>query len=395
MKSDKDMKAFAYRVLMSEARYATDEGRLNGFVPFYSGTQAHLTHKGAAKCDSGESTSERLCLEVAQRLLPAGTIQGRTALQVGSYGPVPVGCSVQSGGDWTAHYNKNPAGYNNGGYSLVCGDPQKHTLAELKTELRRASWTADGLGRTAQLTEDGYQKVFQEKSVGHMRAYLRRLLDSEHFKVSDDTAFDAFVRICTSEEAAQKTLTVLLGELKLVPWVEALSSWQGLSGANAPISEDGYQLVAKLRSDVEMQAFIQRVLASEARTVQDEAGLKGILPFYSGVEAVQSLAALQAEIRDKSRSSSWVGLDVGRTAPLSQEGYTAVADRRSNVQMKEFIRRIASEKYMSIELGAMNGLVPYHSGKITTQTFDKLVSDLDSLQAPSRSDDSIGALEEA
>merc|ERR1719183_464026 len=60
MKSDKEMKSFVYRILMSEARYATDEGRLNGLVPFYSGTQGHLTHKGAAKCDSGETISERL-----------------------------------------------------------------------------------------------------------------------------------------------------------------------------------------------------------------------------------------------------------------------------------------------------------------------------------------------
>lgn len=384
MKSDKEMKSFVYRIMMSEARYVADDGKLNGLVPFYSGTQSYLTHKGAARCDTGETVTEQLCLEAAQRLVPAGTNQGRTSLQAGSYGNVPAGCSLQSGGDWAAHFNTNTEGHNNGAYSLVCNDPQTHSLAELKAELRRVHWTADGLGRTAQLTDDGYQKVFQQQSIGHMRAYLRRFLDSQHLKISEDRAFDEFVRTCTRSTAVQKTLAEILGEVKSATWVEPLSSWRGLSGANAPISEDGYQLVAALRNNDEMQAFIERVLASEARTAQDEAGLKGILPYYSGVEAVQSLGALQAEIGDSSRSS-WAGLDVGRTAQLSEEGYAAVAARQSNVQMKEFIRRVASEKGMVVEVGAMNGLVPHHSGKIATQSFDKLVTDLDSLQSPAQS----------
>jgi len=123
LKDDKEMKAFIHRVLEKEARYAKEPAELSGLVPFYSGTQAHLTHKGAAHCDEGDSLPENLCLQVAQRLLPGGTTQGRTILQVGSYEAVPVGCSVQSGGDWAAHYNRGN-GANDGGYTKVCAGPQ-------------------------------------------------------------------------------------------------------------------------------------------------------------------------------------------------------------------------------------------------------------------------------
>lgn len=38
-------------------------------------------------------------------------------IQVGSWSHVPPGCSVQSKGDWTAHWNQNPNGTNDGSYT--------------------------------------------------------------------------------------------------------------------------------------------------------------------------------------------------------------------------------------------------------------------------------------
>lgn len=379
LKNDVEMKAFINRVLQSEARYATDKAQINGFVPFYSGTKAHAAHKGAHKCDIGESVSEELCLQAAQQVLPEGQTQGRDTLQVGSYARVPVGCSVQSGGDWAAHYNKNPNGMNDGGYSPICAEAQTRDLATMKAELRRANWVADGLGRTAQLTEEGYQKVVQLKSTGSTRAFLRRLLEADHSKVTDDKAFDGVVRIYSGEMAAQKSLAELQQVLKSAPWVVPLGDWQGLSGSTAPLTEEGYQLVAKLKNDDEMKSFIHRLLESEARTVQDEAGLNGVVPYHSGTKSVQTLDGLKAEIRDKERNS-WVGKDIGRTAELSEEGYASVAERRSNVQMKEFIRRFVIAEFRTIDAATLNGLVPYHSGKISVQSFDKLKQDIDQLK---------------
>ena len=56
-----------------------------------------------------------------------GTSMGRTELQEGSgrnsWSFVPHGCSVQSLGDWAAHFNSGAAGTpnaNNGSYTPVC-----------------------------------------------------------------------------------------------------------------------------------------------------------------------------------------------------------------------------------------------------------------------------------
>merc|ERR1719223_2518843 len=74
----------------------------------------------------GSDVSEEDCLEAVQALLPVGQQQGRSVLQSGSWGWVPPGCSVQSArthgraGDWAAHYNRNPDGRNDGGYTLLC-----------------------------------------------------------------------------------------------------------------------------------------------------------------------------------------------------------------------------------------------------------------------------------
>jgi len=77
------------------------------------------------ECRDGD-VDEAECLAAAQSLLPLGVNQGRTHLVAGSWGWVPPGCSVQSHfthnvfGDWAAHYNRNPNGNNDDGYTPVC-----------------------------------------------------------------------------------------------------------------------------------------------------------------------------------------------------------------------------------------------------------------------------------
>jgi len=85
----------------------------------------HYDMAGGNTC-STEDVSEAACLTAVHHLIPEGRTQGRTHLVAGSWGWVPPGCSVQShfthgqNGDWAAHYNRNPAGNNDGGYTPVC-----------------------------------------------------------------------------------------------------------------------------------------------------------------------------------------------------------------------------------------------------------------------------------
>jgi len=91
--------------------------------------------KGTNTCSTGPGPAEGECLSAVQGLLPPGQTQGRTHLVAGSWGHVPAGCSSQThgtrgkAGDWAAHYNKNPAGTNDGGYTVVCRAPPPAPVA--------------------------------------------------------------------------------------------------------------------------------------------------------------------------------------------------------------------------------------------------------------------------
>lgn len=77
-------------------------------------------HMGASDeaCDTS-SVSEAQCLRAVQALLPHDQVQGRTTLVAGRWQHVPPGCSVQSGGDWAAHYNRRSSG-SGAAYRVVC-----------------------------------------------------------------------------------------------------------------------------------------------------------------------------------------------------------------------------------------------------------------------------------
>lgn len=79
-------------------------------------------------------------------------------------------------------------------------------------------------------------------------------------------------------------------------------------GGTAPLTEKGYKSVAVLHSQKEMEAYIRRVIADRDLHILDEGGLKGMLPYYSGLKATQSLKALSTEIttHSKKKVSAWL-----------------------------------------------------------------------------------------
>ena len=100
----------------------------------------HLAPQGATKCDYGISVPQSKCGAAVHHFARiAGQIPARS-LQVGSggscldgsWGQVPLGCSAQSGGDWSAHYKTGGVDHNEGCihelYQLVCYDANKGTI---------------------------------------------------------------------------------------------------------------------------------------------------------------------------------------------------------------------------------------------------------------------------
>jgi len=130
-------------------------------------------------------------------------------------------------------------------------------------------------------------------------------------------------------------------------------------GSSVPTTEKGYQLVAELKDDNEMKAFVYRLVEKEARFVKDAAELSGMLPFYSGTQGVQSFESLKKELRDV----PWVVDGEGRNAALNEEGYQKVGKHKSRPHMMAFARRILDANFKKCsDEGALIGLVPYYDG---------------------------------
>ena len=74
---------------------------------------------GGPSCLTGQRVAQKDCLAFAKFALGGNDHRmGRKELVTGSF-DAPNGCSVQSGGDWAAHWNTGP-GNNNGNYTPVC-----------------------------------------------------------------------------------------------------------------------------------------------------------------------------------------------------------------------------------------------------------------------------------
>jgi hypothetical protein len=69
-------------------------------------------------------------------------------------------------------------------------------------------------------------------------------------------------------------------------------------GAEAPLSEAGYQSVANT-GNAEMAAFVRRVASSLGLRITSESDLAGLVPYYSGQIAVQTYGALVQEVQQK------------------------------------------------------------------------------------------------
>jgi virginiamycin B lyase len=66
-----------------------------------------------------EINTAQKCLDKAVAI-HGNKVKARRSVQSGNWAHVPSGCSVQSGGDWAAHYNTHPKGRNSGGnYTIV------------------------------------------------------------------------------------------------------------------------------------------------------------------------------------------------------------------------------------------------------------------------------------
>jgi len=274
-----------------------------------------------------------------------------------------------------------------------------HRLAQsyenLVKELSNASWV-DGfhLGATASLDEHGYQSVASLQNDAEMKAFVLRVILAGNGTVQDSTHLQGFAPWYSGTSTTQ-TFNALVSELATSDWVNGFSQslvleqndhppLQHLSlmanrlslGMSAPLDAEGYQLVAALRSDDEMKAFVRRVVDAGKGDVKDEGELRGLTQWYSGTLATQHFDRLVQELQ----GAMWIsGFHAGRIAALNEAGYQSVAALKRDDEMSDFITRVIHSGHGHITPGRedeLRGLTQWYSGTYAVQAYQTLVEEL-------------------
>jgi uncharacterized protein YggL (DUF469 family) len=87
---------------------------------------------------------------------------------------------------------------------------------------------------------------------------------------------------------------------------DAWVTFPGGIGRLAPQSDQGYYSVMSLKNDAEMNAFISRAIKQNNFSVTNSLGLAGMVPWFSGVCAVQTYSSLVERLRAAARRGLWL-----------------------------------------------------------------------------------------
>lgn len=172
------------------------------------------------------------------------------------------------------------------------------------------------------------------------------------------------------------------------------------SGRNATLDEDGYQETAKLCCHHEMSLFVRREIKRQKLEWCDLSDLHGFVHWYDCPNDKKTYKEMKEEIAGViDTACPWLtkkgescpkkdpvhcgviaksckkpaGSQAGSSAPLSQEGYAAVAKRCCHTEMEAFIRRqIKNQSFVVCDEGAFNGFLHWFDCTNDHQTFEQL-----------------------
>jgi len=149
--------------------------------------------------------------------------------------------------------------------------------------------TDAGLESTASLTEYAYQQVAALPGNHEMKALVHRILNSEARNVGNAGKLTGAIHFYSGSREVQD-LSRLNKKLCSVWWTNAGE------GMTAPLSEKGYQAVAKMHNQLNMQALMRSVLKAVKKSMSDEAAFNAVVPEYDGEVSIQSLNRFQEEL---------------------------------------------------------------------------------------------------
>jgi len=186
----------------------------------------------------------------------------------------------------------------------------------------------------------------------------------------------AFPDACPSAVVVEDPMSLSLLQMKAT--VEKHP--RKMFGKSASLDEHGYQQVADLKDNSQMQDYIRRVAGEMGFSVSPGGGgpLNGFTPFFSGVKAKRNFNALKSELQKAIDSPNTWLIQNGANAELDEDGYSSIAKLRDSKEMEHFIRRLA-ENLLDMEVTNERGLVafaPFYSGVKGHLSYDALKEEL-------------------
>jgi hypothetical protein len=195
----------------------------------------------------------------------------------------------------------------------------------------------------------------------------------------DNGTEEAPVELVATNSSANVSIT----SQQKVSTNETVEHSSGLA-ATAPLTEEGYDQVLALQNSDAMETYVKRVGADLDIAVSStgKRALKGFVPWFSGEKANRTLLRLQNEmVRISKIPRSWLTRK-GASSPLNEVGLAAVASLHDNLEMENFVSRVAAEM-MDLEVTErqqLSGMVPFYSGIKAKKGFDVLLNELETVK---------------
>jgi len=168
------------------------------------------------------------------------------------------------------------------------------------------------MGKTAALTQSGYEKVAALKDDTEMAEFILRVIDKYDCKVTNRGGmmgivpwFSGTTMVQDLAKLEDTLLYAVLSDSRSPSWLVYKNS-DHITGDTANLGFVGYVQIAAMKSDAEMQKFARRVCNDMGVKIVDDGGFKGVVKFYSGTDNFQSYERLQSEVKSAANAPhSW------------------------------------------------------------------------------------------
>jgi len=300
--------------------------------------------------------------------------------------------------------------------------------------VNNASRLVNTSGATAKLDEAGYRSVASLRNNKEMRTFIARVIKREGFYLVVPGGLDGLVPFHSCEREIQ-SLERLEDEMRNVAsgsdgWIskafpkKLVLSAMGMGrkrvrgnpdegshredspgeediqkdinavamrpngiGTSAELNEDGYYSVATTKSNLEMTVFILRIVRDMGMQVVREDQFNGIVPYYSGELGFQAYDTLRKELEKLSKEMcAWLVKENkeeedfdsdGKSVPMNEAGYKAVAKMHSPIDMRDFAYRVLEDMHMQVtDKGGLMGFLPFHDCEQGAKTLKEMRNEI-------------------